>query len=27
MAMNAWQSRKTDATDRVLSHCQELMNV
>ncbi len=27
MAKNAWQSRKTDATERVLSHCQELINV
>ncbi|GLQ33255.1 undecaprenyldiphospho-muramoylpentapeptide beta-N-acetylglucosaminyltransferase [Litoribrevibacter albus] len=27
MANNAWQSRKIDATERVLSHCQELVNV
>ncbi|MFC3153538.1 undecaprenyldiphospho-muramoylpentapeptide beta-N-acetylglucosaminyltransferase [Litoribrevibacter euphylliae] len=27
MANNAWQNRKTDATQRVLSHCQELVNV
>lgn len=27
MANNAWQHRKTDATQRVLSHCQELVNV
>jgi UDP-N-acetylglucosamine--N-acetylmuramyl-(pentapeptide) pyrophosphoryl-undecaprenol N-acetylglucosamine transferase len=27
MAKKAWQSRKVDATDRVLGHCQELMNV